>query len=86
MKTKQLLLHLLEKAKILGANENDMKDVAEMLNFGDFHLCLDTIVSQMYEHNLAIDEDFYQQVVVITAKLSLNIEKYDYIKHLVKKP
>jgi hypothetical protein len=83
MSPKQLLKSILLKAARLGLGQADLDLAREFLDAHDFGLCLDTVVTQIYEEGVRVDEGFYLEVVEAAKKLGLAMEKVERIKGLV---
>ncbi|MGH2667391.1 hypothetical protein [Flavobacterium sp.] len=82
MNISQSLSRLIKKAKILGLNDIDVQNSTEMLEHNEFELCLDIVLTQLYEYDIKIDEEFYDLSLVILSNLKINIKEYDYIEEL----
>jgi hypothetical protein len=80
---KKLLKSILERAGRLGLAQADLDLAQEFLDIHDFGLCLDTVVTQIYEEGVRIDEGFYLEVVEAARKLGLAMEKVERIKGLM---
>lgn len=75
----------LDRAIALGLREVDSKFATELLVIGgEYDLCFDTIVTQLYEYNIQIDVDFYNNAVMLADEMKIPALEYDYIKELVK--
>lgn len=77
------LLRLIEIARISGLNENDLKNAIDFLNQNEFGLCFDTIITQMYEYDLEIDNDVYSLISNIGKSMNLEIDSYYFMKELI---
>lgn len=84
MSPKQLLKSILSRAEKLGLAQADLDLAREFLDAHDFGLCLDTVVTQVYEEGIRIDEGFYLEVAEAAKKLGLAMEKVERIKGLRK--
>ena len=49
------LLKIMEVARILGLSENDLKSAKDYLVHNELGLCFDTIITQLYEYDIEID-------------------------------
>jgi hypothetical protein len=78
------LLKLIEIAKILGLNENDIENAKDYLAHNELGLCFDTIITQMYEYDIEIDNDFYESISKIGKKMNLEQNCYFFMKELVR--
>ena len=78
------LLKLAECSKILGLNENDVQNAKDYLIHNEFGLCFDTIITQMYEYDISIDENFYELVSKIGTKMNLQQNNYSFLKELIR--
>lgn len=85
MKTlKETLLKLIAAAKILGLNEDDLKNAKDYLIYNEFGLCFDIIITQMYEYDIEIDTNFYELVFKIGERMNLEKESYSFMKELIR--
>jgi hypothetical protein len=82
---KKLLKSNLERAARLGLPQADVDLAREFLDIHDFGLCLDTVVTQVYEEGLRIDEEFYLEVKEAAGKLGLAGEKVERVRGLIGK-
>lgn len=81
---KNTLVTLLDHAKTLGLQVEDSKNSKEFLDHGEFGLCFDTVITQLYEYDIEIDNEFYELVARIGNKMNLPVENYSFIKKLIK--
>jgi hypothetical protein len=79
-----LLLALIESAKMLGLKNQDLTNAREFLEHHEFGLCFDTIITQMYEFDIEINNEFYMIVSKVANKMSLPVESYSFMKELVR--
>ena len=54
------LLKLVEIASVLGLDENSLRNSKDFLAHNEFGLCFDSIITQMYECDIEIDNDSYK--------------------------
>ncbi|RNA61785.1 hypothetical protein D1631_07490 [Chryseobacterium nematophagum] len=78
------LLRLIEIASILGLNDNDVKNAKDYLMHNEFGLCYDTIITQIYEYDIEIDNEFYQLIIKIGNALNLPPENHSFMKELIR--
>lgn len=83
MNTKDKLKGLITDATEFGLPDTDVKNAAEFLEYNEWGLCFEIIVTQLYEFDIHIDESFYQKAVAIGESMKLPINKYDFIKRLI---
>ena len=85
MKTlKETLLKLIEIARILGLNEKDLKNAKDYLEHNEFGLCFDTLITQMYEYDIEIDNNSYELISKIGKKMNLEVDNYSFMKELIR--
>lgn len=82
----KLLEELILSAQILGLEEQDLLAAQEFLDNYEFGLCFDTIVTQLYEYDIEIDEDYYELIVKIVKILKLKQDDFVYVKELIRSP
>jgi hypothetical protein len=78
------LLRLIEIARILGLNERDLKNAEDFLKHNEFGLCFDTIVTQLYEYDIEIDNEFYESISKIGDRMNLKQGSYSFMKELIR--
>jgi len=77
------LLEAIEMSKIFGLNENDISNAKEYLEYNEFELCFDTLITQLYEFDIVINEKFYELIDKIAKAIKLSEEKYIFMKELI---
>jgi hypothetical protein len=81
---KDQLLSLLSIAKLLGLNQRDIDNAAWYIDYQDYELCFDILITQMHEYNIEIGNDVYLLISDIAAKMKLPIEEYSFMQELVR--
>lgn len=85
MKTKgQLLAELIDRAKLLGLGNQDLISAKEYLEYNEYGLCFDLIITQLYEFNIEIDKAFYSIISEIAKELDLSEESYSFMEELIR--
>ena len=79
------LIKFIDHAKSFGIPEKDSENAEVFLKNNEFGLCFDTIITQLYEFDIEINEEFYLLADQIGRSLGLELETYSYIKELIKK-
>jgi hypothetical protein len=74
---------LIDKARILGAENSDIESSIEFLEHREYGLAFDTIITQLHEQNAKIDSDFYALICEIASKMQLEEKDYIFIKELL---
>lgn len=75
---------LIEGAKLLGLSNENIENAQEFLKYNELGLCFDTVVSQLYEYDIEINNDFYALVSKIGVTLLLPSNEYDFMKELIR--
>ncbi|WP_409014535.1 MULTISPECIES: MafI family immunity protein [Dyadobacter] len=75
---------LISKCESFGLPEKDCIEASSFLDYHEFGLAFDTIVTQMFEYNILIDSELYLQIEVIARKMSLSGQEYEYISKLIR--
>lgn len=78
------LLKLIEIARVLGLGEYDLNNATDLLTHNEFGLCFDSIITQMYEYDIKIDNGFYESIAKIGARMNLPQESYSFMKELIR--
>lgn len=81
---KTLINALLNISKALGIKVDDLKNAKDFLDHHEYGLCFDTIVTQMYEYDIEIDNEFYQLINKIGKKLDMPLESYSFTQELIR--
>jgi len=80
----KLLLKLIELAKTLGLSEFDVNNATEYLINHEYGLSYDTIITQMYEYDLEINNEIYILISQIGKKMKLPDSDYLYMSELIR--
>jgi hypothetical protein len=74
---------LINKSRELGLSEKDINNSQELFENREYGLSFDLIVTQIYEYDLSIDEDFYLLVEQIAEDMEIPEEQYVFLKELI---
>lgn len=80
----KLILALLDTAKALGLYEVDLNNAKNLLDNREYGLAFDTIITQLYEYEIEIDQEFYNLIEVIAKRMDISEERYSFIKELIR--
>ena len=80
----KLILALLDTAKALGLYEVDLNNAKNLLDNREYGLAFDTIITQLYEYEIEIDQEFYNLIKVIAKRMDISEERYSFIKELIR--
>lgn len=78
------LLKLIEIAKAVGLSEFDVNNATEYLINKEYGLSYDTIITQMYEYDLEIDNEIYLLISQIAKKMSIADSEYLFMNELIR--
>lgn len=78
------LKELIATARTFGLNETDLQNAEEYLSHQEFGLCFDTIIEQMYEYEIAIDDGFFSLVSEAAEQMEIIHEDYIFLKTLIR--
>lgn len=81
---KDQVLSLLGIAEILGLNQRNLDNAAWYIDYQEYELCFDILITQMHEYNIEIDKDVYSLISDIAEKMKLPVEKYSFMQELVR--
>lgn len=81
---KTILKELIIRAEAFGLSEDDLNNVKDLFLNNECALSLDTLITQLYEYHIPIDQEAYEMIEKVSKKLKLPIESYSYIKELIK--
>ena len=82
-KIRKQLAALITRVQQLGLAATDVATVQEYLEYNEYGLCLGHIVTQLYEYEIPIDNEFYHEVEKVAALMSFPEKEYNYIKELI---
>jgi hypothetical protein len=74
----------IDKAIVLGARPEDIEIAREYLREGKYGLAWDQLVSQIYEYQINIDQDYYNPVEEIAQKMRIGEKEYNLLRELVQ--
>ncbi|NDV60167.1 MafI family immunity protein [Bacteroides sp. 519] len=84
MKKKKLFELLFKEADKLGLPQKDLDGAKELFEYNEQGLALDIIVTQLFEYQIPINQDFFNLVNEIAIKMEWSPDLYLYIKELIK--
>lgn len=79
-----LIRTLLQAAELLGLSKSDLKNAYDFLKHNEYGLSFDTVITQLYEYEVEINEQFYTLVCKIAHEMNLPEESYNFIKELIR--
>ena len=82
--TTKLLRKVIESSKLYGLPIAIITEAEEFLTYNEQVLCLEHILTQLYENDIKIDSAFYELVQTIAQKMSIAEGDYSYIKELIR--
>lgn len=80
----QLFQSIIDSSRISGLKENDILTAEEYLKHNELGLCLDTIVTQLYEDNILITNDLYVLIDKAAKEINIPLKDYKFINDLVR--
>lgn len=84
MNTKKIVSALIEAAKELGLGDVDINNSTELLENREYGLAFDTIITQLYEYEIEIDDEFYELIVKSAHNMKISEDGYLFMKELVR--
>lgn len=84
MNTKKIVSALIEAAKELGLGDVDINNSTELLENREYGLAFDTIITQLYEYEIEIDDEFYELIVKSAHNMKISEDGYSFMKELVR--
>lgn len=75
---------LIERARILGLSDTDVKNAAEALDYFELEVAFDTVVTQLYEYEIKVDLEFLRQVDEICDEMGIGKDKYSFLIELLQ--
>jgi hypothetical protein len=80
----KLTLAQLDAAKELGLYEVDFGNAKHLIENREYGLAFDTIITQLYEYEIEIDQEFYNLIEVIAKRLNMPEGEYSFMKKLIR--
>lgn len=81
---KKIVSALIEAAKELGLGDVDINNSIELLENREYGLAFDTIITQLYEYEIEIDDEFYELIVKSAHSMKISEDEYSFMKELVR--
>lgn len=75
---------LIAKCRLLGLPEQDCVNANEFLQYHEYALAFDTILTQTYEFDIPINTELYQQIETIARRMSLETRDYSFMAELIR--
>jgi len=83
MRRSKKLSTLIQAAEILGLPASDVTIAREYITYNEHGLCLDTIITQLHENDIAIDSRVYILIDEIGASMDLAPESWQFLNELI---
>lgn len=80
---KKRISDLLLKAKNLGLSNGDTDVIENFIKNGEFKVAIEWLIDQLYEFDIQIDQDFYDQASEIASELRIRNDKADLLRSLL---
>lgn len=84
MNMKKNLKELIECSSILGLDKKDCQNALEYLEYNEYGLSFDTIITQLFEYDIEISIEFYSLIEKIANLMELPEESYNFMKGLIR--
>jgi len=84
LKRRKTLKKLIDKVREIGLPEKDVDEALENLYYNEYGLCLDTIVTQLYELSIPINNDIYDSIAHAATIMKIDNTEYSFLKELIK--
>ncbi len=84
MNTSKMVFDLIEAARELGLGDFDINNSKELLENMEYGLAFDTIITQLYEYEIEIDNEFYALIVKVAQILEISEEGYSFMVELIR--
>jgi hypothetical protein len=78
------LRRLIEMASILGIRTEDRRNACLFLIHNEWGLCLDTVLTQLYEYSIPIDHDFLTLARELQDDMKIHRTEYSFLNQLLK--
>ena len=75
---------LIVECRLRGLPEQDCVNANEFLQYHEYALAFDTILTQMYEFDIPINTELYQQIETIAQRMSLETKDYAFMAELIR--
>lgn len=79
-----MLKLLIAIAQESGMSETDLKNAKEFLEYNEWGLCFDTLITQLYEYDLPINVNTYSYITFLAQRLKLQPGCYEFVKACTK--
>ncbi|TWR29959.1 hypothetical protein FPZ43_08910 [Mucilaginibacter pallidiroseus] len=83
-KVKAHLNSIIDRAASYGLTSVDVDYATDFLAAHEFLLCLDHIVTQLFEYNISVDDQFFIDIEHVAHIVGMPEDDYSHIKSLIK--
>ena len=80
----KLVSALINAASELGLNKHDINNALNLLENREYGLAFDTIITQLYEYEIEIDNEFYSLIVKVALQMEIPEDKISFMKELIQ--
>ena len=80
-----LLTELIGLARLACLPESDVKNALEALDHNESGLALDTILVQLFEYDVSIDDGFVAKARKACQAMNIEWDEYEFVETLVKR-
>ena len=84
MKSERIVSGIIEAAKQLGLGDSDIRNSEELLRNREYGLTFDTVITQLYEYEIEINNEFYALVVKAAQQMKIPESEYSYLNELIR--
>lgn len=77
------LSKLIERAVELGLRSEDAASARELLEYNESGLALYTVLTQLYEYSVPVDDKFVEDAVAILGLMKIDLNTYRFIYELI---
>jgi hypothetical protein len=84
IKEKKIVSALINAAEELGLGNIDINNSIELLDNMEYGLAFDTIITQLYEYEIEIDEEFYELIDKSAKKMNISNNSYSFMNELIR--
>jgi hypothetical protein len=81
---KSNLSTLIEYSKALGLKKDDLNNAEDLRIHGELGLCFDTIITQLYEYGIKIDNDVLSLIRIIGRQLNITSNEHNFVEELLR--
>lgn len=80
----KLVSSFIDIAESLGLSAVDIKNAKDLLEYREYGLAFDTVITQLYEYEVEISSEVYEYIKVIAEMMNMPENEFSFMKELIE--